>query len=146
MGVAENFQQEGRPQVLVHVSTYQGKPFWKSGFLSHSHMYSCRKYCRSPVEYGRRCTIAQFLLLLLVLEVYKATAMMSIMCTLLLLHVFSPLSASLGVPRLNGGNLSNLKVTFRGSHKTPNFREGGGWSIWVCLVFAAPPKMGGSSL
>ena len=28
----------GKPQVLVHVSTYQGNPFWNSGFLSHSHM------------------------------------------------------------------------------------------------------------
>ena len=25
-------------QVLVHVSTYQGNPFWNSGFLSHSQM------------------------------------------------------------------------------------------------------------
>ena len=30
--------RRGKPQVLVHVSTYQGNPFWNSGFLSHSHL------------------------------------------------------------------------------------------------------------
>ena len=30
--------RRGKPQVLVHVSTGQGSPFWNSGFLSHSHM------------------------------------------------------------------------------------------------------------
>ena len=30
--------RRGKPQVLVHVSTYRlGNPFWNSGFLSHSH-------------------------------------------------------------------------------------------------------------
>ena len=30
--------RRGKPQVLVHVSTYQGNPFWNSGFLSHGHV------------------------------------------------------------------------------------------------------------
>ena len=31
-------QEGGKPQVLVHVSTYQGKPFWVPNlFLSHKH-------------------------------------------------------------------------------------------------------------
>ena len=29
-------KQEGQTAGLAHVSTYQGKPFWSSGFLSHS--------------------------------------------------------------------------------------------------------------
>ena len=36
-------KQEGvtKPQVLVHVSTYRwGNPFWSSGFLSHSHLFT----------------------------------------------------------------------------------------------------------
>ena len=31
--VCLKIKQEGKPQVLVHVSTYQGNPFWDSGFL-----------------------------------------------------------------------------------------------------------------
>ena len=38
MSVAQNETRGGKPQVLVHVSTYQGNPFWNSGFLSHSQM------------------------------------------------------------------------------------------------------------
>ena len=34
--------RRGKPQVLVHVSTYQGNPFWNSGCLSHSHMWQHR--------------------------------------------------------------------------------------------------------
>ena len=35
-------KKDGRKRIhvtqgLVHVSTYQGKPFWNLGFLSHSH-------------------------------------------------------------------------------------------------------------
>ena len=30
--------RRGKAQALVHVSTYQGKPCWNSGSLSHSHM------------------------------------------------------------------------------------------------------------
>ena len=32
--------RRGKPQVVVHVSTYQGKPFWYL-FLSHSHLATC---------------------------------------------------------------------------------------------------------
>ena len=30
--------RRGKPLVLVHVCTYQGHPFWNSGFLSHCHL------------------------------------------------------------------------------------------------------------
>ena len=33
--------RRGTPQVLVHVSTYQGSPFWNSGFLNHGHLVLC---------------------------------------------------------------------------------------------------------
>ena len=33
-GCGSKLNNWGKPQVLVHVSTYQGKPFWNSGFLS----------------------------------------------------------------------------------------------------------------
>ena len=37
-GCGSKFNRQGKPQVLVHVSTYRsGKPFWNSGYLSHSH-------------------------------------------------------------------------------------------------------------
>ena len=38
MGVASKLTRRGKPQVLIHVSTYQGNPFWNAGFLSRSHM------------------------------------------------------------------------------------------------------------
>ena len=37
-GCGSKFNGRGKPQVLVHVSTCQGKPFWNSGFWSHSHL------------------------------------------------------------------------------------------------------------
>ena len=37
-GCGSKLNRRGKPQVLVHVSTYQGNPFWNSGFLSHSHV------------------------------------------------------------------------------------------------------------
>ena len=41
-GVAQNYTA-GVTQVLAHVSTYQGNPFWNSGFLSHSHIFATRR-------------------------------------------------------------------------------------------------------
>ena len=38
-GCGSKFNRRGKPQVLVHDSTYQGNPFWNSGFLSHSHIW-----------------------------------------------------------------------------------------------------------
>ena len=37
-GCGSKSSSRGKPRVLVHVSTYQGNPFWNSGFLSHCHM------------------------------------------------------------------------------------------------------------
>ena len=37
-GCGSKLNRRGKPQVLVHVSTYRGNPFWNSGFLSHSHI------------------------------------------------------------------------------------------------------------
>ena len=37
-GCGSKLTRRGKPQVLVHVSTYQGNPFRNSGFLSHSHI------------------------------------------------------------------------------------------------------------
>ena len=37
-GCGSKFNDRSKRQVLVHVSTYQGKPFWNSVFLSHSQM------------------------------------------------------------------------------------------------------------
>ena len=37
-GCGSKLNRRGKPQVLVHVSTYQGTPFWNSGFLRHSHI------------------------------------------------------------------------------------------------------------
>ena len=33
-GCDSKFNRRGKPQVLVHVSTYQGNPFWYSGFVN----------------------------------------------------------------------------------------------------------------
>ena len=37
-GCGSKSNRRAKPQALVHVSTYQGKPFWNSGVLSHSHV------------------------------------------------------------------------------------------------------------
>ena len=38
IGCGSKLNRRGKPQVLVHFSTYQGDPFWNSGFLSHSRL------------------------------------------------------------------------------------------------------------
>ena len=36
-GCGSKLTRRGNPQVLVHSTSRSGKPFWNSGFLSHSH-------------------------------------------------------------------------------------------------------------
>ena len=55
-GYGSKLTRRGKPQVLVHVSTYQGNPFWNSGFLSHSQMdaQACALGAICPRAYGGR--------------------------------------------------------------------------------------------
>ena len=56
VGVAQN-EPEAVTQVLVHVSTYQGNPFWNSGFLSHSQVVGPAP--SRPCEDRRSCRLCQ---------------------------------------------------------------------------------------
>ena len=48
------------PQVLVHVSTYQGKPFWDSGVLSHSHLQLAACLFCLHVQPGPRALVFRY--------------------------------------------------------------------------------------
>ena len=56
-GCGSKLNRRGKPQVLVHVSTYQGNPFWNSGILSHSRMSNYPLADYPPLgEFGQLAT------------------------------------------------------------------------------------------
>ena len=44
IGCGSKLSRRGKPQVLVHVSTYQGNPFWNSGFFEPHPMQTTRPF------------------------------------------------------------------------------------------------------